>query len=450
VRSNVTEAFLPREYPKSVSKGYLEFVGWQGAHIAAQSASTVLSSSFLLYAVGLGSGSIPVAGALNWVLKDGLGQLGTLVVSKRLAHTFDQHSKAWNVLAALQLDVAICLEVLTFSFPTHFLTLGAFANAMKGVAWMASSSTKAVFHLSFAKSSNLADITAKSVAQSILFNLLGTCLGMGICSAIGQDTRLALGFLAMLSSVHLYACWKATKCVPISRLSLDRLERILVGIPPPQEGRGRELRLPEPFDLAQREVFLDHFTSLFGTKRRSRTASSTRRRTHDDWLDHHPPGTFEIRTTAIQDEEKEGCLATKYFHSNPEGLFELLKSYQDAKHLLFVHNKQVYLTLHESLCKSESSTADDLDPSSSLLKAYVHAVMLRNRLAESQSNIVQAETETESEKNDGNNETVDGTDALMPLSELARTYPKVVQQLKESGWDVQHPVLERSLGRARW
>jgi len=29
----------------------------------------------LLYAVGLGAGSIPMAAALNWVLKDGLGQV---------------------------------------------------------------------------------------------------------------------------------------------------------------------------------------------------------------------------------------------------------------------------------------------------------------------------------------------------------------------------------------
>ncbi len=46
-------------------------------------ANTVIASTFLLYAVGLGStGAIPTAGALSWVLKDGLGQLGTLVAGK--------------------------------------------------------------------------------------------------------------------------------------------------------------------------------------------------------------------------------------------------------------------------------------------------------------------------------------------------------------------------------
>jgi hypothetical protein len=38
--------------------------------------AAVLSMQALLYAVGLGAGSIPVAAALNWVMKDGLGQLG--------------------------------------------------------------------------------------------------------------------------------------------------------------------------------------------------------------------------------------------------------------------------------------------------------------------------------------------------------------------------------------
>ena len=30
----------------------------------------------LLHAVGLGDGAIPMAAALNWVIKDGVGQLG--------------------------------------------------------------------------------------------------------------------------------------------------------------------------------------------------------------------------------------------------------------------------------------------------------------------------------------------------------------------------------------
>ena len=38
-------------------------------------APAVLASSFLLYALGLGAGAIPTAGALNWVLKVSFGPL---------------------------------------------------------------------------------------------------------------------------------------------------------------------------------------------------------------------------------------------------------------------------------------------------------------------------------------------------------------------------------------
>jgi hypothetical protein len=46
------------------------------------STNMTLSSALLLYAVGLGSSAIPMAGALNWVIKEGVGQAGTI-----LSHT---------------------------------------------------------------------------------------------------------------------------------------------------------------------------------------------------------------------------------------------------------------------------------------------------------------------------------------------------------------------------
>ena len=67
----------------------------------------MLASTFLLYAVGLGEGAIPAAGALSWVLKDGLGQLGTLLFGRAIAHNFDVRARLWYVLASVKLNVAI-------------------------------------------------------------------------------------------------------------------------------------------------------------------------------------------------------------------------------------------------------------------------------------------------------------------------------------------------------
>jgi len=224
-RDALAETFLPASYPASVREGYADYVKWQATAVTASSAATVLSSSFLLYAVGLGAGSVPVAGALNWVMKDGLGSLGTLVFTKAVAHGFDRHSKAWHILSSGLLDLALAMEVATFSSPAHFLALGAAANAVKGVSFVAGSATRAAFHATFARSDNMADVTAKAASQGVLFHLAGSTLGMGACAAIGQSTPLALAALLGLSSVHLLATWRATLCVPatLSRARVDLL-----------------------------------------------------------------------------------------------------------------------------------------------------------------------------------------------------------------------------------
>lgn len=72
----------------------------------ATTANGVLASTFMLYSVGLGAGAIPTAGALNWVLKDGLGQMGTLLFGKAIAHNFDIHSKTWYFMSFLLLSTA--------------------------------------------------------------------------------------------------------------------------------------------------------------------------------------------------------------------------------------------------------------------------------------------------------------------------------------------------------
>lgn len=48
-----------------------------------------------LFAMGLGAGSIPLAATLNWVIKDGLGQLGGIAFSGLVNTRFDANPKLW-------------------------------------------------------------------------------------------------------------------------------------------------------------------------------------------------------------------------------------------------------------------------------------------------------------------------------------------------------------------
>ena len=67
----------------------------------------------LLYAVGLGAGSIPMAAALNWVIKDGLGQLGGVLFASYLgtSQAFDSNPKKWRFVSSLSMDASTLMEV---------------------------------------------------------------------------------------------------------------------------------------------------------------------------------------------------------------------------------------------------------------------------------------------------------------------------------------------------
>lgn len=100
--------FFPSGYPSSVAPGYAHFAGWQALHHAASAANGVIASTFLLYGVGLSAGeAIPTAGALNWVLKDGIGQAGTLLFGRFMAQNFDVNSRLWYLAASAKLNIAM-------------------------------------------------------------------------------------------------------------------------------------------------------------------------------------------------------------------------------------------------------------------------------------------------------------------------------------------------------
>lgn len=54
-----------------------------------QCCTTILSFS-IRFAVGMGAGAIPMAAALNWVLKDGLGQLGGMAFTAFIFEFFNE------------------------------------------------------------------------------------------------------------------------------------------------------------------------------------------------------------------------------------------------------------------------------------------------------------------------------------------------------------------------
>ncbi len=187
----------------------------------------VLSTQSLLYAVGLGAGSIPTAAALNWVLKDGLGQLGGVLFASAVNNRFDADPKRWRVVAAVALDGAVFLESLTPLAPALFLPVAAVANIGKNISWLAASASRAGIHLSFARRSNggnLADITAKAGSQTTLASTLGMAAGVGISPFVGASPQAIIPCLVCISLVHLGCVLRSLRAVALNTLNEQRAD----------------------------------------------------------------------------------------------------------------------------------------------------------------------------------------------------------------------------------
>lgn len=217
---------LPSGYPSTVAPSYSRYAFFSFLASTASSAGSVLAMQSLLIAVGVGSNvAVPAAAALNWVLKDGLGQAGGVAFAAFIGNRFDADPKRWRLVSALVLDSATFLEVCSPLFgPKLFLPVAAIANFLKNVSWLTASATRAGIHQALAIRGNLADVTAKAASQSIAASTLGTAIGIGLSTSIVPATTSVLAIFAIASVMHLSGVAYSLRSVVIPTLSAARMD----------------------------------------------------------------------------------------------------------------------------------------------------------------------------------------------------------------------------------
>ncbi|GAB5362308.1 hypothetical protein AAMO2058_000785800 [Amorphochlora amoebiformis] len=253
---------LPKDF-RQFPQNYFAYARWYMMASVAGSASMVLSTQSMLYAIGLGAGAIPMAAALNWVIKDGLGQLGGVLFASCVNSRFDADPKRWRMVAAVSLDAACFLEALTPLAPIFFLPMASIANMGKNVSWLAASATRANIHLSFARRANLADITAKAGSQTVLASTIGTTLGVFISPLVGTHPTTILPAIAAISSFHLFCTFQALSKVKCDTLNAQRAEIATIEFlnrfnsnSPRPTGDDKVGWVPSPSWVSEREIVI--------------------------------------------------------------------------------------------------------------------------------------------------------------------------------------------------
>ena len=132
------------------------------------------------------------------------------------------------MVSSLAMDSACALELLAPAFPVLFIPIASVANVGKNISWLAASASRAAIHNSFVRSSNLADITAKSGSQSMVASLLGTSLGIFVSTQLGSEWGLhTLGAFGGLSAIHLTFTYLSLNVVELPVLNAQRLNLLL-------------------------------------------------------------------------------------------------------------------------------------------------------------------------------------------------------------------------------
>jgi len=219
---NAIKNLLPKDYPSSVGPSYLNYVKGQSLATIASSAAMVFSTQSLLLAVGLGVEAIPIAATLNWVIKDGAGQVGGMIFASVVNNRFDADPKRWRLISSLALDFSNLLEILSPLIPGYFLIIASIANIGKNISWLAASASRAAIHKSYIRKENLADVTAKAGSQTIAASMIGTGLGISISAFIGSNWLGIAGCFAGLSFVHLVSVMRSLHYVVLDTFNQQR------------------------------------------------------------------------------------------------------------------------------------------------------------------------------------------------------------------------------------
>ena len=162
--------------------------------------------------------ALPLAASLNWVLKDGIGQLAAVISAAVISDRFDLDPKRWRAIAGLAEAGARCLNASTPFAPWAFLPIASLANLGYSVACLAAAASKADFHRSLTRKQNLGDLTGKAGSQAIAASLVGTAVGLATSAALVTTPSHAMAGCVLFSAGQLFALERS-----MQRLALPTL-----------------------------------------------------------------------------------------------------------------------------------------------------------------------------------------------------------------------------------
>ena len=211
---SLTKLILPTNYPKSVNKGYLDFITKMGIISTCNSISTTLATQTAISTLSTVSNtsSIAYSISINFVLKDCIGQTIGVSAGSRLSSLTDKNPVLTLVSATIVCNLATSLELITPFYPELFLPLSSLSMIVKNACWILISGSRARLNEYYAIDKNLGDITSKSAVQTSYASSIGiiiVALSSNIIDTYGLGCVYGIyGFTTAVEGIVLYKLLK--------------------------------------------------------------------------------------------------------------------------------------------------------------------------------------------------------------------------------------------------
>ncbi|KAM5537156.1 hypothetical protein V8D89_009089 [Ganoderma adspersum] len=223
------QMLLPTNYPQSVHDSYAPFHILQALETTMATITSVLCNQALLTAVGVSAeGSIFGAVAVQWIIKDGAGEIAKLFFIRRFSPYFDSHPKTLTLFGEAIGCLGSGLQIATVLIspsPLNFLLCAAGGNIFKLVGNAIWFTTHIKFIRYFSMQGNDGDVAAKDESQSSVAQLGGYAAGISLLTFSHAPAYLySVFFLAV--PLHLTMTAYMMRFATFELLTLPRISHL--------------------------------------------------------------------------------------------------------------------------------------------------------------------------------------------------------------------------------
>lgn len=221
IGSVLIDTFLPNGYPASVKPDYWDYQCWDSLQGLCSYLRSVLSTKSLLSGLHV-STSTAVTAAIAWVIKDGFGMIGSLLVAYSCSAWFEVYAKEFRLIADALNNVGLLLDLLSSYFPSFYFPITILSSVSKAACGLIAGATKARISAHFANKGHLADVTAKESTQETAVALIGLVLGSSLAYIVGESEVLIWSSFFSLLVLHMYANYRLVKVLVFTSINCQR------------------------------------------------------------------------------------------------------------------------------------------------------------------------------------------------------------------------------------